>query len=74
MILSCVAAIQAPVIMMSQNRQEEKDRLRSQNDYKTNLKTEIIIEDLYQMIELVDIKQDTILKEIQEIKAHIKSK
>lgn len=60
--------------MMSQNRQEEKDRLRSQNDYKTNLKTEIIIEDLYQMIELVDIKQDTILKEIQEIKAHIKSK
>ena len=37
LILSCVAAIQAPVIMMSQNRQEEKDRMRSQNDYKTNL-------------------------------------
>lgn len=74
LILSCVAAIQAPVIMMSQNRQEEKDRLRSLNDYKTNLKTEIIIEDLYQMIELLDIKQDTILKEIQEIKGLIENK
>ena len=45
--LSCVAAIQAPLIMMSQNRQEEKDRRRAENDYKVNLKTEIMIEDLY---------------------------
>lgn len=51
LILSCIAAIQAPVIMMSQNRQEEKDRLRSLNDYKTNLKSEIIIEDLHQKID-----------------------
>ena len=51
LILSCVAALQAPVIMMSQNRQEEKDRLRSLNDYKTNLKTEIIIEDLHHKID-----------------------
>jgi uncharacterized membrane protein len=45
--LSCVAALQAPVIMMSQNRQEEKDRVRAENDYKVNLKAEIIIEDLH---------------------------
>ncbi|MPN50027.1 hypothetical protein SDC9_197652 [bioreactor metagenome] len=51
LMLSCVAAIQAPVIMMSQNRQEEKDRLRSLNDYKTNLKSEIIIEDLHHKID-----------------------
>lgn len=44
LVLSCVAAIQAPLIMMSQNRQEEKDRRRAENDYKVNLKTEIMIE------------------------------
>jgi uncharacterized membrane protein len=49
--LSCVAAIQAPLIMMSQNRQEEKDRIRAENDYKVNLKTEIIIEDLHNKID-----------------------
>ena len=47
LVLSCVAAIQAPLIMMRQNRQEEKDRQRAENDYKVNLKTEIMIEDLY---------------------------
>lgn len=47
LVLSCVTAIQAPLIMMSQNRQEEKDRQRAENDYKVNLKTEIMIEDLY---------------------------
>ena len=47
LVLSCIAAIQAPLIMMSQNRQEEKDRRRAENDYKVNLKTEIMIEDLY---------------------------
>lgn len=45
LVLSCVAALQAPLIMMSQNRQEEKDRRRAENDYKVNLKTEIMIED-----------------------------
>ncbi|MDD6637558.1 MAG: DUF1003 domain-containing protein [Lachnospiraceae bacterium] len=49
LVLSCVAAIQAPLIMMSQNRQEEKDRQRAENDYKVNLKTEIMIEDLYSL-------------------------
>ena len=67
LILSCVAAIQAPVIMMSQNRQEEKDRLRSLNDYKTNLKTEIIIEELYQKIETISTNQETLMRELQRI-------
>ncbi len=51
LILSCIAALQAPVIMMSQNRQEEKDRLRSKNDYRVNLKSEFLIEELYYKIE-----------------------
>ena len=66
LILSCVAAIQAPVIMMSQNRQEEKDRLRALNDYKTNLKSEIIIEELYQKIETLIRKQDKLLEEMKK--------
>jgi uncharacterized membrane protein len=65
LIQSCVAAIQAPVIMMSQNRQEEKDRLRSQNDYKTNLKSEIIIEDLHQKLDQVLVNQEEILLKIR---------
>jgi uncharacterized membrane protein len=64
LILSCIAAIQAPVIMMSQNRQEEKDRLRSLNDYKTNLKAEIIIEDLHQKIDTLIANQEVIIKKL----------
>ncbi len=51
LVLSCVAAIQAPLIMMSQNRQEEKDRRRSENDYKVNLKTEVILGDLHEKLD-----------------------
>ena len=51
--LSCLAAIQAPIIMMSQNRQAEKDRLTAANDYLVNLKTEIIIEDLHHKIDIL---------------------
>lgn len=51
--LSCLAAIQAPLIMMSQNRQEKKDRQRAENDYRVNLKTEIIIQDLYDRLEII---------------------
>ncbi|MFR6641877.1 MAG: DUF1003 domain-containing protein [Christensenellales bacterium] len=47
LVLSCIAAVQAPLIMMSQNRQEAKDRARAENDYKINLKNELIIDDLY---------------------------
>lgn len=71
LMLSMVAAIQAPIIMMSQNRQEEKDRLRSLNDYKTNLKSEIIIEEMYQRIEMLAAKQEEVLYEIQQIRNHI---
>jgi uncharacterized membrane protein len=62
--LSCVAALQAPVIMMSQNRQEEKDRLRADNDYKINLKSEIIIEDLHEKLDRLIDNQDRILERL----------
>lgn len=64
LVLSCVAAIQAPFIMMSQNRQEEKDRRRAENDYKVNLKTEIMIEALYDKLNAVIAKQSAIEKQL----------
>ena len=66
LVLSCVAAIQAPLIMMSQNRQEEKDRRRAENDYKVNLKTEIMIEDLYDKVKAILAKQSALEKKLQE--------
>ncbi len=66
LVLSCVAAIQAPLIMMSQNRQEEKDRRRAENDYKVNLKTEIMIEDLYDKINAVLARQSALEKLLKE--------
>ena len=68
LVLSCVAAIQAPLIMMSQNRQEEKDRRRAENDYKVNLKTEIMIEDLYDKVNAILAKQSQIEKLLTEKK------
>ena len=65
LVLSCVAAIQAPLIMMSQNRQEEKDRRRAENDYKVNLKTEIMIEDLYDKVNAILAKQLEMEKQLQ---------
>ena len=53
LILSCIAALQAPIIMMSQNRQEEKDRRRSENDYMINLKAEIEIRSLHQKLDVL---------------------
>ena len=53
LVLSCIAAVQAPLIMMSQNRQEAKDRQRAENDYKINLKSELIIDDLLKKLDLV---------------------
>jgi uncharacterized membrane protein len=67
LILSCLAAIQAPVIMMSQNRQEVKDRSRSQNDYQINLKSEIEIRQLHEKIDHILINQAQRLFEIQQI-------
>ena len=66
LVLSCVAAIQAPLIMMSQNRQEDKDRRRAENDYKVNLKTEIMIEDLYDKVNAILAKQSALEKKLQE--------
>jgi uncharacterized membrane protein len=77
LILSCIAALQAPIIMMSQNRQEEKDRKRSENDYLINLKSEMQIRSLHQKMDLLledqiktlfetQQKQFLILKEIDE--------
>lgn len=67
LILSCVAAIQAPVIMMSQNRQEEKDRIRSKNDYKVNLKSELIVEDLHCKIDQFIINQEQIIERLSQL-------
>ena len=66
LVLSCVAAIQAPLIMMSQNRQEEKDRRRAENDYKVNLKTEIMIEDLYDKVNAILAKQSALEKRLNQ--------
>jgi uncharacterized membrane protein len=71
LILSCLAAIQAPVIMMSQNRQEAKDRLRSQHDYQINLKAEIEIRGLHEKIDHLIFKQWQRLLEIQEIQTEL---
>ena len=55
LVLSCIAAVQAPLIMMSQNRQEAKDRKRAENDYRINLKNELIIDDLHKKLDLVSL-------------------
>lgn len=62
LVLSCVAALQAPLIMMSQNRQEEKDRRRAENDYKVNLKTEIMIEDIHGKMNRILARQAILTK------------
>ena len=66
LLLSCIAALQAPIIMMSQNRQAAKDSLRNQNDYRTDLKSEIILEELHDKIELVLKNQKKIMKYLEE--------
>jgi uncharacterized membrane protein len=66
LILSCIAALQAPIIMMSQNRQEEKDRKRSENDYLINLKAEMQIRSINQKIDLLLEEQIKTLFETQE--------
>ena len=73
LVLSCVAAIQAPLLMMSQNRQEEKDRRRAENDYKVNLKTESMIEDLYDKVNAILAKQSVLEKKLQEQEEQTKS-
>lgn len=67
LVLSCVAALQAPIIMMSQNREAKREVLRNQNDYKTDLKSELILEELHD-------KMDSILKNQKEILSYMKQK
>jgi uncharacterized membrane protein len=67
LILSCLAAIQAPIIMMSQNRQEQKDRQRGEHDYKINIKAELEIKLLSEKIDHMIVHQNKKLLEIQEI-------
>jgi uncharacterized membrane protein len=71
LILSCVAALQAPVIMMSQNRQESKDRLRAENDYQVNLKAELEVRLLTERIDHLIKHQWMRLLEIQEIQVEL---
>ncbi len=71
LILSCLAAIQAPVIMMSQNRQESKDRLRAEHDYKVNLKAELEIRHLHEKVDHLLVNQWQRLLEIQEIQTQL---
>lgn len=66
LILSCIAALQAPIIMMSQNREAKKDSLRSSNDYKTDLKSELILEELHNEIKKLAANQNKILKYVEE--------
>jgi uncharacterized membrane protein len=71
LILSCLAAIQAPIIMMSQNRAEARDRLRSENDYKINLKAELEIRHLHEKIDHLLQRQYNRLFEIQQIQIEL---
>ena len=73
LILSCLAAIQAPVIMMSQNRQEAKDRLRSQHDYQINLKAELEIRHLHDKLDHLLSHQWDRLVQIQEFQLDLLS-
>jgi uncharacterized membrane protein len=71
LLLSCLAAIQAPIIMMSQKRQEAKDRLRSENDYRVNLKAELEIRHLHEKIDHILTRQWERLAEIQQIQLEL---
>lgn len=71
LVLSCLAAIQAPIIMMSQNRQEAKDRLRAENDYRVNLKAELEIRHLHAKLDLLLTHQWQRLLEIQQVQTDL---
>ena len=71
LILSCLAALQAPVIMMSQNRQEAKDRLRAEHDYKVNLKAELEIRHLHEKMDFLLKQQAQRLFELQELQIEL---
>lgn len=67
LVLSCIAAVQAPLIMMSQNRQETKDRQRAENDYRVNLKNELIIDDLHRKLDRILENQQRIDQRLERL-------
>jgi uncharacterized membrane protein len=71
LLLSCLAAVQAPIIMMSQNRQESRDRLRAENDYKVNLKAELEIQHLNEKVDHLLQNQWQRLVEIQQLQIEL---
>lgn len=71
LVLSCIAALQAPIIMMSQNRKEEKDRQRAENDYLVNLKAELEVRNLHRKIDLLMEEQISRLVEAQEVQLQL---
>ena len=74
LVLSCIAAVQAPLIMMSQNRQEAKDRQRAENDYRVNLKNELIIDDLYRKLDRILENQQRIDQRLERLEQNNQQK
>lgn len=68
LLLSCLAALQAPIIMMSQNRASEKDSLRNLNDYKTDLKSELLLEQIHNTLNNILANQKNMQKQINDMK------
>jgi uncharacterized membrane protein len=71
LLLACIASLQAPIIMMSQNRESQKDRLRAENDYLINLKSEIILEDLHMKVDELLDDQKRLKKQLNDIMINI---
>lgn len=71
LVLSCIAAVQAPIIMMSQNRQDKKDRIRSENDYIINVKSEIILEDLHNKMDQLIANQTDVKEKLATLEQKI---
>jgi len=74
LLLSCLAALQAPIIMMSQNREAKRDSLRNLNDYKTDLKSELILEKLHDQMDIIIKNQKSLKKELNEIREIVDKK
>ncbi len=73
LILACVSSLQAPVIMMSQNRESQKDRLRAENDYLVNSKSEIILEDMHMKVDVLLDEQNKLKKQLNDIMISMKN-
>lgn len=71
LVLSCLAAIQAPIIMMSQNRQDQKDRIRSEHNYKVDLKSELLLEDLHKKMDRIIYSQKVIKEKLNVIEDYV---